>query len=438
MAEDYAGRLACWAQRQPERVFLVSGNTSLTYGEMEVKVESYAEKFRAAGPRQTVLVIKKDSLEQAEAFLGAERAGWVPVLGHPDLSREAAEELCRVRQIGWIDRGEKLESLGIDAPVPGKNICMGVLSSGSSGLPKLMFRTFASWGDFFPEQNKMFQVGRDAVAFGEGSLSFTGNSNLWASVLFAGASMVFGQGLHPRSWLKDIKKYKVTVLYLVPVKLKLLLQTSHEACPLVRTVLAGSQLLEAGTAGKLKQLFPNSRIILYYGASEVDYITWLTYDELLRHPGSVGRPCPGVKVFVRDGLIYIDTPYHVENLPRPCTLKDRGYFDDDGYLIFLGRAGQVINKGGLTISCTRVEQALQAVDGVLDAAVVPIKDTERGEDMGACVVLSPKASLKKIRQDLKKTLLPAEIPGRWKQVDALPLNGVGKVDARQIEEMFRS
>lgn len=111
-----------------------------------------------------------------------------------------------------------------------------------------------------------------------------------------------------------------------------------------------------------------------------------------------------------------------------------GYFDKDGYLIFLGRRGQVINKGGLTISCSRVEQALLQVPGVRDACVVPIRDEKRGEDLGAGVVLEPGITLPQVRKALRKNLLPGEIPGQWKQLDQLPLTGVGKVDYKKVKE----
>ncbi len=435
--KDYAEWLAYWAKCQPQKPFLLFGEHCLTYGDVEQEAERYGEKFRAQSPRQTVLIVKPSPLAQAIAFLAAERAGWVPVLGHPDLSTEAAVLLAKKRHIGWLDR-DCLQEITPDAPVPADSICMGVLSSGSTGLPKLLFRTYASWADFFPEQNAMFQVNQDTMAFGEGSLSFTGNANLWASVLFAGATMVFGRGLHPRSWLMDMKRFHVTVLYLVPVKLKLLLQAAKEILPDVRTILAGSQLLEAGTARALHTYFPQSQIILYYGASEVDYVTWLTYEELLQHPMSVGRPCPGVGVTIQDGLIMIDTPYHVEGLTQPCTLQDRGYFDADGYLIFQGRQGQVVNKGGLTISCLRVEQAVQQVHGVLDAAVVPLEDKARGETLGAVVVLEKGVTLQTVRKALRNTLLPGELPGLWAAVAALPLSGVGKVDFNQVQNILRS
>ncbi len=419
---------------QPAKPFFIEKDCQYTYEAICRQMKAYARQFQGL-PRNTLLIVRQDPVEQLIAFLGAETAGWVPVLGHPDLSPAAADQLCRVRQIGWIDDGT-LRKGNPEAPVPAPEVCMGVLSSGSTGLPKLMFRTYESWAGFIPAQNRAFQIDRDTLAFVEGSMSFTGNLSVWSSVVYAGGTLLIGTTLHSRLWVETLARYPVTLIYLVPVKLKLLLRYLQQPCRTVRTVMAGSQLLEAGAARQLKSFFPRSQLWLYYGASELDYITWLTYEELLAHPGSVGRPCPGVTVECRDGLIYIDTPYHVEGLAQPCTLGDRGYFDEDGYLIFQGRSGQVVNKGGLTLSCCRVEQALLQTEGIADACVVPVKDEKRGEDLGAAVVLAKDATLQQIRRALREQLLPTEIPGYWKVIDALPLSAVGKVDQRRVEELF--
>ena len=429
---DYAQWVEQWAAVQPAKPFFIEKDCQYTYEAICRQMKAYARQFQGL-PRNTLLIVRQDPVEQLIAFLGAETAGWVPVLGHPDLSPAAADQLCRVRQIGWIDDGT-LRKGNPEAPVPAPEVCMGVLSSGSTGLPKMMFRTYESWAGFIPAQNRAFQIDRDTLAFVEGSMSFTGNLSVWSSVVYAGGTLLIGTTLHSRLWVETLARYPVTLIYLVPVKL--LLRCLQQPCRTVRTVMAGSQLLEAGAARQLKSFFPRSQLWLYYGASELDYITWLTYEELLAHPGSVGRPCPGVTVECRDGLIYIDTPYHVEGLSQPCTLGDRGYFDEDGYLIFQGRSGQVVNKGGFTLSCCRVEQALLQTEGIADACVVPVKDEKRGEDLGAAVVLAKDATLQQIRRALREQLLPTEIPGYWKVIDELPLSAVGKVDQRRVEELF--
>lgn len=432
---DYAHWVEHWAAVQPSKPFFIEKECRYTYEAVWRAMQAYARQFRGR-KRSTLLIVRRDPVEQLIAFLGAETAGWVPVLGHPDLSPSAADELCRVRHIGWIDDGT-LRPGDPAAPAPSDTVCMGVLSSGSTGLPKLYYRTYESWAGFIPEQNRAFQIDGDTLAFVEGSMSFTGNLSVWSSVVVAGATLLLATSLHSRLWAEALARYPVTLVYLVPVKLKLLLGSLRQPCRTVKTVMAGSQLLEGPAARRLKHVFPHSQLWLYYGASELDYITWLTYEELLAHPGSVGRPCPGVKVECRDGLIYIDTPYHVEGLAQPCTLGDRGYFDEDGYLIFQGRAGQVINKGGFTLSCCRVEQALLQLTEIRDACVVPVKDEKRGEDLGAAVVLEPGTTLQQVRKALRQQLLSTELPGYWKVVDELPLSAVGKVDQKQVIELFK-
>ncbi len=433
---DYSVVLEQWALKQPEKVFLVTPQGSYTYQDIANQAVVYADflKDHQIG-HQSLLIVRQHPLTQLVCFLGAQLAGCVPILGHTDLSSEAARELAEVRHIGWLDLDGFLRQTGNGQQAP-EAVCMGVLSSGSTGLPKVMYRTFGSWADFFPEQNRKFCTDEHTVAFVEGSMSFTGNLSVFVGLLYAGASLVIAENLYARSWAEALERYHVSLLYLVPVKLKLLLRSLTKTYPAMKAVMAGSQLLAGETAAALKTHFPNSQIFLYYGASELNYVTWLTYEELLQHPMSVGKPCPGVKVTLQDGMIYVDSPYHVYGLPMPCTIGDQGYFDKDGYLVFLGRKGQVVNKGGMTISCARVEQALLRVPYVLDAAVLPCKDEQRGQELGACVVLKEGVELAKVRKALHMYLLPAEIPGRWKRVPELPLNAVGKVDARKISQWF--
>ena len=435
---DYLGLLEQWAAVQPERPFLITAKASYTYQEILERAKDYARTLAAFQPEhRPLLILRKTALEQLICFLGAEKAGCVPVLAHPDLKPAAAREFMVRRNIPYGDLlGEKVQFAPQGDPQP-EPVCMGVLSSGSTGLPKLMFRRYASWAGFFTEQNKKFQVTGNTVGFTEGSMSFTGNLSVWASLLYAGASLVLSDTLYSRTWLREIGQFQVTLLYLVPVKLKLLLRAAQGQYPSVTAIMAGSQLLAPETADQLKTHFPHSQIYLYYGASELNYITWLTYEELQQHPLSVGRPCPGVKVSVLDGKIYVDTPYHVEGVTCPFTLEDRGYFDADGYLTFLGRDGRVINKGGLTLSCTHVEQAILSVAGVADAVVLPVEEAARGENLGACVILQD-LTLGQLRKKLKDLLLPGEIPGYWLELDALPLTGAGKVDSRKLSQKLQA
>ena len=415
-----------------------------------------------------MLIRTQNLYHQLLAFLAVMDAGQIPVIGHYDLPGDAERQLVEKNRIGfvleekagkWSFRRGVCERQGtepqsaekqnaqdttdfvpaksvltkfIPAKAPYQNACMGVLSSGSTDVPKVMYRTYESWAGFIPEQNRRFCIDGKAVVFTEGSFSFTGNLSIWASVIYAGCTLAVSEIFSCRQWLEMIEKHHVNVLYLVPAKLKALTWYLHKEFPLVKMILAGSQLLGTRTTEKLRTYFPASEIVLYYGASELDYITWLSYAEVLRFPDSVGKPVPGVKVWVDNGLIYIDTPYHVEGLQQPCTLHDTGYFNEEGYLIFNGREGDIVNKGGFKISCTRIENALCGLPEVVQAVVLPYEDAGRGQEAAAFVICDGEISRQELRQQLKQQLMQQEMPKRILFLKEIPLNSRGKTDKKRL------
>ncbi|ETI99789.1 MAG: AMP-dependent synthetase and ligase, partial [Veillonella dispar DORA_11] len=60
---------------------------------------------------------------------------------------------------------------------------------------------------------------------------------------------------------------------------------------------------------QLQHICPDMEFILYYGASELNYITYCTGKEWLAREGTVGRPFPTVKIAENDNVIYVTTNY---------------------------------------------------------------------------------------------------------------------------------
>ena len=70
-----------------------------------------------------------------------------------------------------------------------------------------------------------------------------------------------------------------------------------------------------------------------------------------------------------------------------------GYFDDDGYFFFEGRADDVIKAGGVNVSPAEVEAVLRTADGVAAAHVVGMPDATKGDVVVAAVVAADGATL---------------------------------------------
>lgn len=456
---DYSGLLKKWAEEKEHTPYIILRDRQISYGQAYKDVCSFItpewKKQFPAGYKTSVLIQTQNLYRQLLAFLAVMAAGQIPIIGHYDLPRDAEDKLVKTNRIGfvleetgngWVLRQGVSEHTGADnaepvsftsAKAPYQNACMGVLSSGSTDVPKVMYRTYESWAGFIPEQNRRFRIDGDAVVFAEGSFGFTGNLSIWASVIYAGCTLAVSETFNCRQWLEMIDRYHVSVLYLVPAKLKMLTRYLRKEYLSVKMILAGSQLLGTKTAEKLKKFIPESEIILYYGASELDYITWLGYEEMLRFPDSVGKPVPGVRVWVDNGLIYIDTPYHVEGLQQPCTLHDTGRFNAEGYLIFNGRENDIINKGGFKISCTKIENALCSLPEITQAVVLPYKDEDRGQEAAAFLICEKKISRQELRQRLKNLLMQQEMPKTILCLEEIPLNSRGKTDKKALLHMLQ-
>lgn len=297
-----------------------------------------------------------------------------------------------------------------------------VKTSGSTSTPKTLFRTFDSWLNFFPMQNKIFRVDESSKVFMHGSLNFTGNLNTFLAVMHAGGSIVTSDKFSHRQWLDLIKD--ATNIYLVPAKLSLL--ATGEPLYNIKSIFTGSQVLTEVQSLNLIKKFPAAEIFLYYGASELSFITYKKISAAnAADVHNLGKPFDGVKIFIRDGKIYVDTPFRAEGIATPATVGDFGRIEG-GDLIFEGRGEDFINRGGMKLSALGIERKIANLAGVEAVAVVKVPDKVRGDNFLAYVVGS--VDKKRIRQ----ALTPAESPRDIIFVESLPLNSSGKVDKLKL------
>lgn len=429
--------LAEKARLRPAHICVVEDEAALSYGDLLRCVDGLAEKLPAKAG-DAVLVLADTFTRQAAAFFAAQKIGARPILLHHGLAPEEESAIFRERGLQGFWRvtadGESYEAQDAPQRFVDDDDCLGVLTSGSTGTPKVMYRTCQSWAGFFPTQNEIFGVDEDTRIFLHGSLSFTGNLNAFLSVLYAGGTTITGAKLRVRSWASLLRKYRANVLYLVPAKLRLL-AAEKEPFPDIRSIFTGSQTVGDKLLSRLTKLLPNARIVLYYGASELNYITYTVLDaSAARDPNNLGKPFPGVGLSVRDGKIYVDTAYHVSGVKIPFTVGDAGYINEKGELIFEGRGDAYINKGGFKISAARVENLLRDIPGVAAAVVLPVADETRGEELVAFLVREENADETEIRRTLPKVLKPVEMPERVVFLEEIPLNDRGKPDKKRLWE----
>jgi cyclohexanecarboxylate-CoA ligase len=120
---------------------------------------------------------------------------------------------------------------------------------------------------------------------------------------------------------------------------------------------------------------------------------------------------------------------------------DLGRLDDRGNLTITGRLKDVIIRKGENISAKEVEDLLFTHPKVADAAVIGLRDAQRGER--ACAVVVPAPGQAPLGfQEMTAHLLDAglitrKLPEQLELVDALPRNPSGKVLKFELQARFQ-
>jgi long-chain acyl-CoA synthetase len=202
-------------------------------------------------------------------------------------------------------------------------------------------------------------------------------------------------------------------------------------------------------------------IVEGYGLSEGSCASTLNPVNGKRKAGTVGLPLPGQTIALVDaagqpvpagqaGEVVIKGPNVMRGyLNRPEeTAKtivdgwlhtgDVGRFDEDGYLVLVDRAKDMIIRGGENIYPREIETVVHQLPQIAAAAVVGRANPVYGEEPVLFVSLHPGKTLSVglIREHLRDSLSKYKLPVEITVLDDVPLNAVGKIDKPALRRLL--
>ena len=291
--------------------------------------------------------------------------------------------------------------------------------------------------------------------------------SIWNVILgpwSCGTEIFFHEGgFVPAERLDLIQNYGITVLCQAPTEYRLLAKTPElEGADLskLRHAVSAGEPLNPPVIERWRDLHD---ITIYdgYGQTENTLIVG-NFPGLEVRPGSMGKPSPGCDVRVIDSAgneCPPDEPGDIALAGRiPALFKeyweqpdeteavftedgyyvtgDRAYRDGDGYFWFVGRSDDVILSAGYRIGPFEVESVLIEHPAVVESAVVPAPDEDRGSVVKAYVVLGKdyEASdelAREIQDFCKAQTAPYKYPRKVEFVTELPKTTSGKI--RRVE-----
>jgi long-chain acyl-CoA synthetase len=291
---------------------------------------------------------------------------------------------------------------------------VALATSGTSGAPRSVVRTTDSWVSSFPAVAALTGLTATSRVWVPGPMTATMNLFAAAHATAVGAVLVEGPEV-------------ATHAQLTPAALARCLDEGLSLRGVTVTV-AGDRL-----SGPLhdRAVAAGAHVHHYYGAAELSFVAWGAHADDL-------RPFPDVEVSVRDGEIWVRSPFLCTGYDGPpgplrtdadgyATVGDRGALSQ-GRLEVAGRP-EAVTVGGSTVDLAAVERLLRAhATGELCVVGVPHRD------LGSllAVVLTAAGDHPGLRRLARSGLEGAARPRLWFHLDRLPLTAAGKVDRAAV------
>jgi acyl-CoA synthetase (AMP-forming)/AMP-acid ligase II len=412
---------------------------------------------RGVAQNEPVHVIIGNRASDLGALLGVWQAGAVVVPVHASAARSTFDRVQRASRARFSIDGDRLEVLGHLAP-PNRALlrdaALVIFTSGSTGEPKGVVIGHRRLADKLAILDRLLKIRSNDVVLSPLQLTFI--FGLWVSLLalIKGARLV----LLPKFTCDAVCRClaQSTVLAGVPSMFRALLANSSVKAPHLRLILTGGDVLAPRLAHAMTSLAPGA-IHDLYGLTETGSCDFCLSPADQPHGfGTIGQPTDRV-VFrlVRDGRVVaagetgelqIRTPFsmlgYLDNPKLTDASFDGDYFRTGdlarttarGYVELVGRAKDIISRGGNKIAPLEIDNLLEQHPDVAAALCAGIPDERLGEVVHAVIVPRAGADLDAVA--LRDWLLARterfKVPDVFHFRDVLPSGSSGKADRQAI------
>ncbi|MCC6198063.1 MAG: AMP-binding protein [Burkholderiales bacterium] len=341
-------------------------------------------------------------------------------------------------------------------------------TSGTTGLPKGVMLSHGAWRAISDYARRYLRYGEREVTIHAAPLTHGAGFLVLPTIAVGGVTLVCAR-FDPSRTLRLFAAEGVTNGFFVPSMLQLLLDALGEQkanAPAMKSLYYAGSPIDPGTLRSAVERFGPVLVQSFGQAECAMFLTVLDHDTHARIAAgedprlvrSAGLPVEGTQVRVvgdddrelpagATGEVVVRGPHMMSgywNRPEATaeTLRggwvhtgDLGRFDEAGYLYIADRKKDMIISGGSNVYAREVEEALLALPGVREAAVIGLPHRTWGE-MVAAVLVGARVDDAVLEQHCRATLADYRRPKRFFWIDELPRNAYGKVLKRELRERF--
>jgi len=379
------------------------------------------------------------------------------VIGEPQNGQENFKKLI-----------ENATSSPIKDPPIASDPCILCFTSGTSASPKGVVRTYETLTANARIYSPTIELTADDRVMVAPPFTHVFGLTCATLALCWGSTNVLMPLFTPELYTDRLINAKPSILFSAPAhvaaSIKAGLLDDVDLSSLKEVVIAGS-VCPPEVAADLERRMPNGRSGQLFGMTETILIMQTPLNERpeIRH-SSTGRKTKGIDIRITNPLddTEVATGEEGELLLRGYTIMagylnnedankaaftSDGYFrsgdlatcDADGNVIITGRVKDVINRGGIKINPTDIENVLQAHPCIILAALVPMHDDILGERICVFITLAPKASItfEEITSYLGQNgIAKMRWPERLEIIDEMPMTPTRKIQKGELIKLL--
>lgn len=498
------------ARTNPDRPAVIMGGSgrTITYRELDEASNRAAQLFRSRGLKigDTIAICLENHPDFFSVAWGAQRAGLVYVavssrLTAPEIAYIAKDSgaklligsdylapvldevaaldpgLPQLRFGGEGDRSAEAAFAAMPAtPIADERAgCDMLYSSGTTGKPKGVRvplpedPAIGAPNSLLALASQAFGIGPDAVYLSPAPLYHAAPLRWSMTVHRLGGTVVVMEKFDPEKALELIQTLKVTDSQWVPthfvrmLKLPEDVRARYDVSSLKNAIHAAAPCPVPVKKAMIEWWGPVLRE--YYAGTEGNGFTFISSEEWLQRPGSVGRALLGTirvcdengdevprgtegQVFFEGGSVFSyhndpDKTRDATNKHGWTSLGDVGIQDEEGYLFLTDRKSFMIISGGVNIYPQEIENLLVHHPKVADAAVIGAPDPDMGERVIAVVQPANMADAgPELAAELTEWLAPqlsrVKMPRTIDFREELPREPTGKLFKRLLRDEYRA